>query len=106
MSDGRIVSGLMVKGVYNEEWVDLPLCWTNENIPNNVHEAASRHIVSRHDRIAKFADYFPELQRDFEVLLLIGRDCGRAMGTKCLTNHEPWVHETPLGWALAGSTTS
>ena len=37
------------------------------------------------------------------MLLIIGRNCGRAMATECLTTIEPYVHKTPLGYSLVGN---
>ena len=36
------------------------------------------------------------------MIILIGRDCAEAMGTRCLTEKSPWVHHTALGYALVG----
>ena len=61
-------------------------------------------MVRSHKDIAKYACNIEEKEPNCEVLLRIGRDCGAAMSTVCHGAREPWVHETPLGWALVGDT--
>ena len=64
---------------------------------------ATPEIVRKHREARKFARHYPQFDPKAEVLLLIGRDCGRAIKTKCLTNSEPYVHKSPLGYSLVGN---
>ena len=100
---GRSVGGLIVRGVDKDEWIRLPDVCTNDFIPNTANEVASKDIVSAHHGIKQYAHNFSNIDSEAEVLILIGRDCGRAMGTVCYGSEEPWVHNTPLGWALVGN---
>ena len=104
ISSGHMVKGLMVRGVGKDEWIDLPDSYTNDHIPNTVDEVATRKVVEAHNSIKRFSHHFGDVEIDGEVLILIGRDCGKAMGTQCYGTQEPWVHDTPLGWALVGNT--
>ena len=106
ITSGRLVKGLRVKGFNMNEWIDLPESLTNSSIPSTFDEIATKSLVQKHHSISRFSKHFNNIDKDAEVLILIGRDCGKAMGTKCHTKVEPWVHETPLGWALVGSTCS
>ena len=100
---GRIVHGLRIKGVGSRQWIDISEALTNNAIPCTKDEVATRSLIQNNPKIAAYADKFHEFEPDAEVLILIGRDCIEAMGTKCHTKEAPWVHETPLGWALVGS---
>ena len=99
---GYIVEGLKTQGVSQKKAIHLPPVYTNEFIPNYKNEAASPSIVSAHKHIAYLAKNFNELNESCEVLVLIGRDCGAAMSTKCFGFKAPYAHHTPLGWALVG----
>ena len=104
VTSGRLVRDLRVRGVHSADWIDLPDCLSNDSIPDTAGEVATRSLVKSHKGIACFSDQFAEFDADAGVMILIGRDCGQAMGTICRTSQEPWVHETPLGWALVGNT--
>ena len=100
---GRKISDLSIKGVGESRWYLLPDMLTNDSIPNGKDEIATESIVASHEHIAKFAKYFPSIDEDAEVLLLLGRNCGDVMATKCYGTHAPFVHHTALGWAMVGS---
>ena len=50
-----------------------------------------------------FADFILDYQENVPVLVLVGRDCMRALKTTYLTDDEPYVVKTPFGYTLAGS---
>ena len=100
---GHIVTGLRVRGVKEQEIIDVPLALSCPAVADTSGEVATPHIVSQHEDIASYAKYFPEFDPHAEVLILIGRNCGRAMATECLSSSEPYVHRTPLGFSLVGN---
>ena len=100
---GKLVKGLEVKGVNNENWIEINEAVTNNSIPCTKKEVATRSMVRGNPKLLGFADKFENLDRHAEVLMLIGRNCQDAMGTVCHTREAPWVHQTPLGWAIVGS---
>ena len=104
-ASGKRVSGLMVKGVAQSEWIDLPDVLTNVHLPNTKHEVGTPEMVRAHPNIARFASNFHEIDHEAEVFMLVGRNCRKAMKTTCYGSGSDslWVHETPLGWALVGS---
>ena len=99
---GKLVSGLMVRGKLEDEIISLPETLSCQDLTDTVSEVASPEVVLKNESTAKYAQFFPELEPAAPVLLLIGRDCGRAMATECLTQNEPYVHKTPLGFSLVG----
>ena len=105
-SQGMLVEGLFVKGVKERSGINLPVVLTNDSIPNSKNEIAAPNIVRVHHQISHFAKHFPNYDESAEVLILIGRDCGQAMATKCYGQTAPYAHRTPLGWALVGSVCS
>ena len=103
-SHGYIIEGLRVKGVGQKKSIQLPPVYTNEFIPNCKNEVASPSIVSQHNHIAHLSKNFTNPDSNCDVLVLVGRDCGAAMSTKCFGFKAPYAHHTPLGWALVGET--
>ena len=102
-TSGKYVTGLQVKGMLADEIIPIPEALSRSNLADTTQEVASPEMVRDHRLISQFAKYFPELQPDIPVLLIIGRNCGRAMATECLTTVEPYVHKTPLGYSLVGN---
>ena len=103
-TSGQIVSGLKVSSITSNNSINLPPLLSTPNIANTKDEIASPSIVKAHQHISHLASYFNEVDNSAEVLLLIGRDCGEAMATRCYGKKEPFANKTPLGWALVGKT--
>ena len=99
---GKLVSGLKIRGKLEDEIISLPEVLSNPLIADTTSEVASPEMVRKNESTYKYAQFFPERDPEAPVLLLIGRDCGRAMATECLTLTEPFVHKTALGYSLVG----
>ena len=100
---GQLVSGLQVKGINETEIIALPDALSCPCIADTSNEVATPSIVRQHEHLESYADLFPKFNPNAEVLLLIGRNCGRAMATQCLTDVEPYIHKSPLGYSLVGN---
>ena len=75
-------------------------------IPDSLDQIPSRKEVEETPGYSDFAQYFPEKQKDWETILLIGRDCMEAMWQEQYysdENRSQMVAKTPLGWTLIGS---
>ena len=103
-SSGSLVTGLRVRGVREKEIVHIPQALSCTDIADTTHEVATPHTVRSHPSISHFAKHFPKFNPKAKVLILIGRNVGRAMATRCVTSVEPYLHQTPLGYALVGNT--
>ena len=101
-SKGKRVTGLQVKGMLKDEIIPIPEAISRPNLADTTQEVATPEVVKKNRLISQFAKYFPKFQPQTPVLLIIGRNCGRAMATECLTTVEPYVHNTALGYALVG----
>ena len=102
--NGYTVSNLEIKGVYGRNWLNLPPCFSHPSLPDTSHEIASPEMVRQHSHIRKFSKFFPRVSSDLSVMVLVGANCGAAMQTRCYGYHYPFVHKTPLGFALVGPT--
>ena len=100
--EGVIADGLEVRGIKKSSWIKLPPTLSHPALPDTRNETSSPRIVRAHKHISKFANHFPEIDPNLEVVMLIGTNCGEAMKTRCYGKTYPYVHDTPLGWALVG----
>ena len=101
-TQGDLISGLSVRGVGEKLTHNLPPVLTNPFIPNAVNEVASPEMVKANPLIKKYHKFFNPVDHSKSVMLLIGRDCGDLMATKCFGNVAPFVHKTKLGYAAVG----
>ena len=99
---GRCATGLKIRGVLSDQVLELPELWENNYIPDTKSEVATKDIVSK-TSAAAYAQNFPPFDKNAEVSLLIGRNGHSFMNLKVHRNHLPYVHETPLGFAIVGS---
>ena len=102
-TSGKVVSGLKIRGVNEQEVITISEALSCPNIADTTKEVATPSKVRNHPYISQFAKYFPEFNDDAKVLILLGRNCGRAMATECLTNLEPYIHKGPLGFSVVGN---
>ena len=103
-TQGIQVTGLFIKGVGERKGFSLPQLVTNNVLPQNKNEIATPDIVRAHSHISHLSKCFNNYDISAEVLLLLGRDCGKAMSTKVHGHKVPFAHHTSLGWALVGAT--
>lgn len=101
---GVELTDFFIKGVGEKKGFYLPKMVTNDSIVNNRDEIASPQIVAAHPHVAHLSKYFNEVDESAGIMLLLGRDCGAAMRTKCHGHKAPYAHHTSLGWALVGQT--
>ena len=99
---GKEVSGLKVKGVSDSASFDLPSMVVNEFIPNCVNEVAFPDMVRSVPHARRYAKFFSEVDEKSSVQLVIGRDSGNLVKTRCLGVEAPFPHQTLLGWGLVG----
>ena len=101
-TEEQVVTGLHVRCINEKTVIALPEALTSDGIADTSDEVATPNIVRAHPHLAHFAPNFTKADPSAKVLLLIGRNCGAAMATKCYGRREPYAHKTPL--ALVGNT--
>ena len=101
---GILLKNLRIKGVGERKAYNLPVTYTNCFIPDCRIEVASPSTVLAHPHIRHLASKFNNFDKSAEVLLLLGRDSGPCMFTRCYGNKPPFAHHTSLGWALVGES--
>ena len=101
--DGQLVTGLQVQGVLASEVVDIPTAFSCHRITDTRGLVTTPVVARAHAHVAHLADYFPPYDSNAEVLMLIGRNCVKAMKSVLLSDSSPYLYQTPLGLALVGS---
>ena len=99
---GVSVPGISVKGVHESESHALPSLFMHPNLPDTTAEVATQDMVRAHPHIASLSNHFPRFVGDYPMLLLIGADCGSLMKSETIGSHPPYIHRTPLGYAVVG----
>ena len=99
---GISVPGMSVKGVHEIESHALPSLFMHPNIPDTTAEVATQEMVRAHPHIAALSNRFPKSVGDYPMLLLIGADCGSLMKSETIGSQAPYIHRTPLGYAVVG----
>ena len=102
-TEGILLKNLLIRGVGERSFFKLPLVITNEFIPNCLENIASPEDVDKYPEIRKYSKFFNNVDKSLSVMIIIGRDSGDLMKTKCMGNHPPFVHQTNIGWALVGT---
>ena len=102
--EGRIVQGLKVKGMGERQTYRLPTTLENDMIPDTREEVATPEDLEQSGHLAEYAHRFLPVDKEAEVLLLIGRDAGELMSVNQKGSHYPYALQTPLGWAVVGTT--
>ena len=105
-SSGVLISNLKVRGVNERASYALPPVLTNPFIPNCTAEVTSREDAKSHPVLRKYYRKFNPFDPSASVMLLIGRDAGDLMATKCYGNRAPFIHQTKLGFAAVGLSKS
>ena len=99
---GLRVFGLRVRGVLEDQTIDLPPMLTHPELPDTSSQVATRGMVLSHPHIASFAKHFSDPPESAQVLMLIGADCGDMMRSATHGDKAPYIHQTPLGYSVVG----
>lgn len=106
LTDSERVSGLRVRGYNSATLIELPPCYTKNNIPVNRTHIPTCETARRWNHLTAIAEEIPALL-ECEVGLLIGYNCSRALAPRQVIsgqNDEPYAVRTDLGWSIVGSS--
>ena len=102
----KVMPDLKIKGVRCKYSETLRGALTYPSVADNKHQVATPDIVERFRHTAKYSRFFPTLDDQAQVLVLIGLDNIHIHRSDRLTRTAPYVHRTPLGYALVGKVCS
>ena len=80
--EGNRIFDFQIKGITEKSWIDLPPLRTNPYLPTCKNEVADPELVASHPHIRSYAKRFPSVNEEIEVIILVGADCGGAMGER------------------------
>ena len=99
---GKSIAGLRVRGINQGKFYHLPPLLTHPDLPDTRSEAATSHDVLAIPHISHLHHLFPSSTAEFDVLLLLGANCGELMHVLTIGSGPPFIHQTPLGHAVVG----
>lgn len=100
---GYQVSGLVLRSVVGGDPIKVPFLLSCRGLLDTRRDAATPSMVRAHASLAQHASSFPDFDDSAHTMVLLGRDCGKAMAARLLNDHEPFLYDTPLGKALVGN---
>ena len=100
--EAKVLPELRVKGVMSKYSETLKGALSYPSVADNKHQVATPEIVQRFAHTARYSKYFPALDDCAEIMVLIGIDNIHIHRSDRLTKVAPYVHRTPLGYALVG----
>ena len=99
-------SGLVVKGIKETIEIELPACYSREEIPIKSSQIARPETVGKWPHLRKVADELIPYDESMPVGLLIGINCTRATKPCEIISgaeDEPYAVRTALGWGVIGA---
>ena len=99
---GESIAGLQVKGVNQGTYYALPPLLTHPALPDTRSESATSQDLLAIPHLAQYHHLFPSSTQEYEVILLVGANCGELMHVLTIGSAPPYIQQTPLGPALVG----
>ena len=104
---GRRAQGLVLESLDKRVKYELPTVTECDEIPNNREEIPTPEIARAHPHLRQIADKIPRLDKQAEILLLVGRDIPPLHKVHQSINgprNAPWGQQLDLGWVVLGNT--
>ena len=104
---GRRAQGLVLESLDKRVKYELPTVTECDEIPNNREEIPTPEIARTHPHLRQIADKIPRLDKQAEILLLVGRDIPPLHKVHQSINgprNAPWGQQLDLGWVVLGNT--
>ena len=104
---GRHAEGLVIESLEKHVKYQLPTVTECDEIPNNREEIPIPEIARVHPHLCQIADEIPRLDKQAQILLLVGRDIPPLHKVHQPLNrprNAPWGQQLDLGWVVLGNT--
>ncbi|XP_041422501.1 uncharacterized protein LOC121394762 [Xenopus laevis] len=104
-SIGRRANGFIIASLYNTLKLPLPTLIECNQLPNNRDEIPTREAASLHPHLMHIADQIPAVDKNANILLLLGRDILRVHKVRQYCNgpgNAPYAQRLDLGWVIVG----
>lgn len=106
-TQGRRAEGLVIESLDKRVKYQLPTVTECDEIPNNCEEIPTPEIARVHPHLRQIADEIPRLDKEAEILLLVGRVIPTVHMVHQSLNgprKAPWGQRLDLGWVVLGNT--
>ena len=106
-TQGRRAEGLVIESLDKRVKYQLPTVTECDEIPNNREEIPTPEIARVHPHLRQIADEIPRLDKEAEILLLVGRVIPTVHKVHQSLNgprKAPWGQRLDLGWVVLGNT--
>ncbi|CAG2253903.1 unnamed protein product [Mytilus edulis] len=104
---GRRTTGYILESLDGTTQLKCPSLIECNEIPISKREIATPAIARHYKHLHDIEQFIPELDRNAEVMLLIGRDVTAAhhiLDQRIGKDNEPYAQRLRLGWAIIGET--
>ncbi|CAC5372300.1 unnamed protein product [Mytilus coruscus] len=104
---GRRTTGYILESLDGTTQLKCPSLIECNEIPISKREIATPAIARHYKHLQDIEQFIPELDRNAEVMLLIGRDVTAAhhiLDQRIGKDNEPYAQRLRLGWAIIGET--
>ena len=104
---GRRAHGLVIEFLDKQVRYQLPTLTECDEIPNNREEIPTPEVARAHPHLFQKANKIPTLDKEAEVLLLVGRDIPalhKVHESRNGPRNAPWGQRLDLGWVVLGNT--
>ncbi|CAC5372170.1 unnamed protein product [Mytilus coruscus] len=104
---GRCTTGYILESLDGTTQLKCPSLIECNEIPISKLEIATSAIARHYKHLQDKEQFIPELERNAEVMLLIGRDVTAAhhiLDQRIGKDNEPYAQHLRLGWAIIGKT--
>ncbi|XP_071498147.1 uncharacterized protein [Diadema antillarum] len=99
------ISGLEVLDFHKKQIIQLPPCFTREEVPAKRSQIPKADVLRRWSHLAPIADQLMPYNPAIKVSLLIGNNCPRAIRPREVIaggEDDPYGMRTSLGWGVVG----
>ena len=99
------ISGLVVKGLYEQKEIQLPPTYSREGIPARQGQIPKPDTAREWPHLKAIANKLMPYDSNIEIGLLIGLNCTKAVKPKEIipgNGEEPYAKRTELGWGIIG----
>ncbi|XP_041417427.1 uncharacterized protein LOC121393319 [Xenopus laevis] len=102
---GRRATGYIISSIKGNIHLPLPTLIECDEIPNNREEIPTPEAACHQPHLRHLASQIPAIEKDAEILLLLGRDILRVhkVRQQCNGPHDaPYAQRLDLGWVIVG----
>ena len=102
---GRRAHDFVIESIDGSYQLNIPTIIECDDIPNNRQEIPTPEVANAYPHLSEIASELHPLEKDMEILLLIGRDLGEAhhgLEQRIGLPRSPYAQKIDFGWVVIG----